>query len=163
MDQDKLLAILKEFDASSAVSLRYKEGETELALKKDGAYKVKPAAQIVMPPASAPVAQVAATNAPALAVAEISATVLTATVTDAKLITIKSPIVGTFYRQPSPDAPAYVDIGTKIQKGMALCILEAMKMMNTLESEHDGVIEEILAKTGALVEFDQPLFTVRIK
>lgn len=82
--------------------------------------------------------------------------------TDANLVTIKSPIVGSFYRSPSPDAPAYVDKGTKVSKGQPLCILEAMKMMNTLECEYDGIIEEILAGNGDLVEFDQPLFTIRV-
>lgn len=82
--------------------------------------------------------------------------------TAANLVTVKSPIVGSFYRSPSPDAPAYVDKGDKVSKGQPLCILEAMKMMNTLECEYDGTIEEILAANGDLVEFDQPLFTIRI-
>jgi acetyl-coA carboxylase, biotin carboxyl carrier protein len=82
--------------------------------------------------------------------------------TDANLVTVRSPIVGSFYRSPSPDAPAYVDKGSKVSKGQPLCILEAMKMMNTLECEYDGSIEEILAANGDLVEFDQPLFTIRI-
>ena len=81
---------------------------------------------------------------------------------DPRLVTVKSPIVGSFYRSPSPDAPAYVDKGSKVSKGQPLCILEAMKMMNTLECEYDGSIEEILAANGDLVEFDQPLFTIRI-
>ena len=81
---------------------------------------------------------------------------------NANLVTVKSPIVGSFYRSPSPDAPAYVDKGSKVSKGQPLCILEAMKMMNTLECEYDGTIEEILAVNGDLVEFDQPLFLIRI-
>ena len=81
---------------------------------------------------------------------------------DPRLVTVKSPIVGSFYRSPSPDAPAYVDKGAKVSKGQPLCILEAMKMMNTLECEYDGTVEEILAANGDLVEFDQPLFIIRI-
>ena len=81
---------------------------------------------------------------------------------NANLVTVKSPIVGSFYRSPSPDAPAYVDKGSKVSKGQPLCILEAMKMMNTLECEYDGIIEEILAANGDLVEFDQPLFVIRV-
>ena len=81
---------------------------------------------------------------------------------DARLVTVKSPSVGSFYRSPSPDAPAYVEKGSKVSKGQPLCILEAMKMMNTLECEYDGTIEEILAANGDLVEFDQPLFTIRV-
>ena len=81
---------------------------------------------------------------------------------DPHLVTVKSPIVGSFYRSPSPDAPAYVDTGSKVSQGQPLCILEAMKMMNTLECEYDGTVEEILAANGDLVEFDQPLFIIRI-
>ena len=75
--------------------------------------------------------------------------------------TIKSPIVGTFYRSPSPDSPAYVEKGKKVKKGDAICILEAMKMMNTLEAEFDCVIEDILVQNGELVEFDQDLFRIK--
>lgn len=104
-------------------------------------------------------------SAAGLAPAEVnaaSAAVAVTPGTDANLVTVKSPIVGSFYRSPSPDAPAYVDKGDKVSKGQPLCILEAMKMMNTLECEYDGIIEEILAANGDLVEFDQPLFTIRI-
>ena len=67
----------------------------------------------------------------------------------------------TFYRAPSPDAPVYVEEGKSVKKGDPLCILEAMKMMNTLESEFDCTVEKILVQNGDLVEFDQPLFLVR--
>ena len=80
--------------------------------------------------------------------------------TEEKLF-IKSPIVGTFYRAPSPDSPAYAEKGKTIKKGQALCILEAMKMMNTLEAEYDCIIEDILASNGDLIEFDQNIFQVR--
>ena len=74
---------------------------------------------------------------------------------------IKSPIVGTFYRAPSPDAPVYCEVGKSIKKGQPICMLEAMKMMNTLEAEFDCVIEEILVANGELVEFNQPIFKVK--
>lgn len=82
---------------------------------------------------------------------------------DKNLVFIKSPIVGTFYRSPSPDSPPYVEKGTAVKKGQPLCVLEAMKMMNTLECEYDGVIEDILASNGDLVEFDQNIFAIRVK
>lgn len=82
---------------------------------------------------------------------------------DKNLVFIKSPIVGTFYRAPSPDSPPYVEKGTAVKKGQPLCVLEAMKMMNTLECEYDGVIEDILASNGDLVEFDQNIFAIRVK
>lgn len=75
---------------------------------------------------------------------------------------IKSPIVGTFYRAPSPDANVYVEIGQSVKKGQTLCIIEAMKIMNELESEEECKILEILVDRGQLVEFEQPLFKVEI-
>lgn len=74
---------------------------------------------------------------------------------------VKSPLIGTFYRAPSPDAPSYVEVGSTVKKGQPLCILEAMKMLNTLEAEFDGVVEQILAENGDLVEFDQPIFIIK--
>jgi acetyl-CoA carboxylase biotin carboxyl carrier protein len=74
---------------------------------------------------------------------------------------IKSPIIGTFYRATSPDAPPFADPGKKIKKGQKLCIIEAMKMMNALESEFDCEIVRILVNNGDMVEFDQPLFEVK--
>ena len=82
---------------------------------------------------------------------------------DKNQVFIKSPIVGTFYRSPSPDSPPYVEKGAAVKKGQPLCVLEAMKMMNTLECEYDGVIEDILASNGDLVEFDQNIFVIRVK
>ncbi len=75
---------------------------------------------------------------------------------------IKSPIVGTFYRAPSPDAKAFIEEGEIVEKGKTLCILEAMKMMNELESDSHCKIVEVLVNSGDLVEFDQPLFKVEV-
>ena len=75
---------------------------------------------------------------------------------------IKTPIVGTFYRAPSPDSEPFVDIGSQIKKGDTLCIVEAMKSMNEIESEVDGVVKEILAENGKMVEYDQTLFKVKV-
>jgi acetyl-CoA carboxylase biotin carboxyl carrier protein len=71
---------------------------------------------------------------------------------------ISSPFVGTFYRAPSPDAPSFVDTGAKVRKGQVVCIVEAMKLMNEIEAEADGKIEEILVKNGEHVEYGQHLF-----
>lgn len=73
---------------------------------------------------------------------------------------IRSPFVGTFYRAPSPGADHFVDIGKRVRKGDTLCIIEAMKLMNEIEAEFDGVIKEILVDNEQPVEFDQPLFVV---
>ena len=73
---------------------------------------------------------------------------------------IKSPMVGTFFRSPSPDADSYVEVGTTVRKGQVLCIIEAMKLMNEIESEQDGKIVEILVENAQPVEYNQPLFRI---
>lgn len=79
---------------------------------------------------------------------------------DSKFITIKSPIIGTFYRKPSPDKDTFVEVGTTIKKGDVLCVIEAMKLFNDIESEVSGKIVKILVEDSSPVEFDQPLFLV---
>ncbi|MCX6119509.1 MAG: acetyl-CoA carboxylase biotin carboxyl carrier protein [Proteobacteria bacterium] len=73
---------------------------------------------------------------------------------------VKSPFVGTFYRQPSPGADSFCEVGSKVKKGQTLCIVEAMKLMNEIESDRDGVVREILVENGQPVEFDQALFVI---
>ena len=79
---------------------------------------------------------------------------------DTKYITIKSPIIGTFYRKPGPDKPSFVEVGSEIGKGDVLCVIEAMKLFNDIESEVSGKIVKILVDDSSPVEFDQPLFLV---
>ena len=76
------------------------------------------------------------------------------------LITIKSPIIGTFYRKPSPDKPNFIEIGDLISEGSVLCVVEAMKLFNEIESEYSGKIVKILVDDSSPVEFDQPLFVI---
>jgi acetyl-CoA carboxylase biotin carboxyl carrier protein len=105
-----------------------------------------------MPAAVAPVA-IAQQIAPAVVVEEIK-------VEKSNLITIKSPIIGTFYRKPSPDKPMFTEVGATISKGDVLCVIEAMKLFNEIESEISGKIVKILVDDMSPVEFDQPLFLV---
>jgi acetyl-CoA carboxylase biotin carboxyl carrier protein len=79
---------------------------------------------------------------------------------DSKYVTIKSPIIGTFYRKPSPDKPNFVEVGDTISEGSVLCVIEAMKLFNDIESEVSGKIVKILVDDSSPVEFDQPLFLV---
>jgi acetyl-CoA carboxylase biotin carboxyl carrier protein len=72
-----------------------------------------------------------------------------------------SPMVGTFYTQPSPDKPPFVKVGDKVKKGQTLCIIEAMKLMNEIECEHDGEVIKILTQNEAMVEYGQPLFLIK--
>ena len=80
-----------------------------------------------------------------------------------KYTTIKSPIIGTFYRKPSPEKDVFVDVGSQIKKGDTLCVIEAMKLFNEIESDVDGKIVKILVDDSSPVEFDQPLFLVDTK
>lgn len=73
---------------------------------------------------------------------------------------VKSPMVGTFYTKPSPDSMPYVEVGTKVKKGTVLCIIEAMKLMNEIESEFDGEVVEVLVKDGESVDYGKPLFRI---
>jgi len=76
---------------------------------------------------------------------------------------VKSPIVGTFYRAPAPGAKPFVEVGSRVKKGDILCIIEAMKIMNEIKSDVDGVVEEILVENGQPVEYGQPLFKIRLE
>ena len=164
MEDKFILELLQAFDSSSAVSLKLQKGDCSISLKKENAFEKK---------VIAPVTQVAQGNPTVSQISQSSVTLpVENAVTQASSVSsntqseesanvIKSPIVGTFYRAPSPDAPVYCEVGKSIKKGQPLCILEAMKMMNTLEAEYDCVIEEILVANGELVEFDQPIFKVK--
>ncbi|HAB28003.1 MAG TPA: acetyl-CoA carboxylase, biotin carboxyl carrier protein, partial [Xanthomarina gelatinilytica] len=98
--------------------------------------------------------------APAAQPAAAETTTATTTAEDSKYITIKSPIIGTLYRKPSPDKPVFVEVGQTIKEGDVLCIIEAMKLFNEIESEVSGKIVKVLVDDSSPVEFDQPLFLV---
>ncbi|MBN9283473.1 MULTISPECIES: acetyl-CoA carboxylase biotin carboxyl carrier protein [Flavobacterium] len=105
------------------------------------------APQVAVPQAVAPATPVAVTEAPAAD-------------ENAKYITIKSPIIGTLYRKPSPDKAPFVEVGSTINKGDVVCVIEAMKLFNEIESEISGKIVKVLVDDASPVEFDQPLFLV---
>jgi acetyl-CoA carboxylase biotin carboxyl carrier protein len=108
---------------------------------------------VMAPPVAAPPAQAAAPAAPA---AEAPA----AETDESKFTVIKSPIIGTFYRKPAPDKPNFVEVGSQVNTGDTLCVIEAMKLFNDIESEVSGKIVKILVEDSSPVEFDQPLFLV---
>ncbi|MCI2229252.1 acetyl-CoA carboxylase biotin carboxyl carrier protein [Polaribacter sp. MSW13] len=104
-------------------------------------------------------------NMPQMAAAPIAAQPIAAPVVekvdeDAKYITVKSPIIGTFYRKPAPDKPSFVEVGSDIKVGDTVCVIEAMKLFNEIESEVSGKIVKVLVDDSSPVEFDQPLFLV---
>lgn len=85
----------------------------------------------------------------------------TSLIDDESIFVVKSPIVGTFFKAPGPDSPPFVDIGDMVEKGQTLCIIEAMKIMNEIECEHEGQIMEIFIEDEGIVEFGQPLMLIR--
>jgi len=105
--------------------------------------------------------KVSVTNLKKEGIEDLSTTAEVTTEGETDLQTIKSPMVGTFYRAPSPDAPPYIEVGDRIKKGDVVCIIEAMKIMNEIESDIRGEIAEVLVSNEDPVEYNQPLFTVR--
>ena len=97
---------------------------------------------------------------PGMAPAPVEGTAPAAPVAEAKGHTLKSPMVGTFYRAPSPGAPSFVEVGQGVSKGQTLCIIEAMKLLNEIESDMAGTIKAILVENGQPVEYGQPLFLI---
>jgi len=134
---------------------------TELELEfEDGKVRLAKRAEIVsysVPQMAMPVTQAA----PAPSAAPHSGSAAPAAAEDPGLHVITSPMVGTFYRAPAPDAPPFVDVGSQVGPKTVVCIIEAMKLMNEIEAEVSGEIVEILAENGQLVEYGQPLFKVR--
>ena len=149
--------LIRAFDESSVDSLEIERGGTRVRLAKTPPVTVSAA---VAQPAPAPAyAQPQQLQASAPAAADTPAPAKAAAAED--LIEITSPMVGTFYRAPAPDAPSYVEEGTKVSVGDTLCIIEAMKLMNELECEVKGSIVEICVENAQPVEFGQVLFLVR--
>ena len=109
--------------------------------------------------AAAPVAQVAAPVAQAAA-PQTPAAVAPVTSNDAKYVTVKSPMIGTFYRSSGPDKPPFVNVGDKIEKGKVICIIEAMKLFNEIEAEISGTVVKVLATDASPVEYDQALLLI---
>ena len=146
----ELIEILKDTDISE---LEIERSGVKVRLRKGGDVTFHPAMPRMEYPPAALVAP---------AILETPAPVAEKPVESAKASQIKvtSPIVGTFYRSSSPDKPAYVEIGDAVKKGQVLCIIEAMKLMNEIESESAGKIAQILIESGQPVEYGQPLFVI---
>lgn len=162
MTEQFILDLIESFDKSTLASIDINQGGDTISLKRmDGGVVVSNVAPVVAQPVVTVANPVVASTPVATETVSQVVEAASPAKEDANLADIKSPIVGTFYRAPSPDAPSYVEVGSSVKKGQPLCILEAMKLMNTLEAECDGIIEEILVQNGDLVEFDQPIFKIR--
>ena len=143
------------------IELVEEAGITELEVsEEEGTVRISRAAPAVAPvqysvPAAAPVAAAPAASAPVAAAPAASAAAA-----EVSGHQVRSPMVGTFYRSPSPEAKAFVEVGQSVKVGDALCIVEAMKMMNRIEADKAGVVKAILVEDGEAVEFDQPLIVI---
>ncbi len=115
---------------------------------------------VVQSPVAVPVHSVPVSEAAEKKAAEKKKEAASAAADESKYITIKSPMIGTFYRSSAPDKPPFVGAGTEIKKGQTLCIIEAMKLFNEIESDHEGKIIKILVEDASPVEYDQPLFLI---
>ena len=148
MDLQFLEGLIKALDESSLDSIEIERGGTRIRLSKSA----PPATQTIgAPPASAAPVPVAATAAAPEAAAPVPTN---------KYVDVKSPMVGTFYRSPAPDAPSYVERGSRVSPGDTLCIIEAMKLMNEMEAEVGGTIVEICVDNAVPVEWGQVLFRI---
>ena len=156
MDLRKLKTLIDLVSESGVAELEITEGDDRVKIvNRVGAAPVAAAAPAVI--ATPVVASAAPAAAPAPAVAAEPAA---APVAAEDTRTINSPRVGTFYRAPSPGAKPFADVGQKVKAGDTVCIIEAMKLLNEIETEYDGVIKEILVENGQPVEFGQPLFVI---
>ena len=153
MDLRKLRKLIDLFEESNIGELEITEGEERVRIARNG-----PAGQAMMyapAPAGMAMAPVAATAAPATAAEPADNTPATP-----EGHIVRSPMVGTFYAAPSPDAKAFVQVGQTVELGETLCIIEAMKLLNEIECDQAGVIKAILVENGQPVEYGEPLFVI---
>jgi len=156
MDLKEIQNLIKFVSNSGVAEVKLETGDVKITIRTtlegntpDITYVQQAPMQQAMAPAPIAAAPVAAAPAAPAAADDNS-----------KYITIKSPMIGTFYRKPSPDKPVFVEVGGTIQKGDVLCVVEAMKLFNEIEAEITGKIVKILVDDMSPVEFDQPLFLV---
>ncbi|QEY23648.1 acetyl-CoA carboxylase biotin carboxyl carrier protein [Neisseria animalis] len=150
MDLRKLKKLIDLVEESGIAEIEVTEGEEKVRITRATAQTVYTApapAVAASAPAAAPAAAAAAPEAAAPAVRDLSKAQ-------------KSPMVGTFYRAPSPSSPVFVEVGQTVKAGDTLCIIEAMKLMNEIEAETSGVVKEILVENGQPVEYGEPLFII---
>jgi acetyl-CoA carboxylase biotin carboxyl carrier protein len=154
MDIRKVKKLIELLEESNIGEIEIKEGEESVRISRHGNQPAAPMAYAAPAPA-APAPDTA--PAPAPAAASEPAVPAAAPATDNAVL---SPMVGTFYRAPSPDAASFVEVGQTVRVGDVLCIVEAMKMMNQIEADRAGTVTAIHAENGEAVEFDQPLISI---
>lgn len=159
MDIKQIQELIKFVSRSGVNEVAIEQENFKITIKTNQA-PVYVNAAIPAPVAASPAPVAAAPAAPSV---EIKATAAAETEDTSKYITVKSPMIGTFYRSSSPDKPSFVNVGDEISAGKVVCIIEAMKLFNEIESEVSGRIVKILVDNASPVEYDQPLFLVEPK
>tara|TARA_R110002020_G_scaffold223121_1_gene432153 strand:- start:350 stop:844 length:495 start_codon:yes stop_codon:yes gene_type:complete len=161
MDLKEIQNLIKFVAKSGASEVKLEMDDIKITIKT-GSDEGKGETTILQQiPMGAPMAQPAAPVQPAPTPAPASTEAPKAKEEDnSKYITVKSPIIGTLYRKPAPDKPAFVEVGDTIKEGDVLCVIEAMKLFNEIESEVSGTIVKVLVDDASPIEFDQPLFLV---
>lgn len=162
MDLKEIKKILDMIAESDVNQVTIEEGDFKIKVKKTPDVTQSSAPVQYQIPAGSPQAQPAQTPPAQTQSSESSEAAATEPNAEEKPDgkVVKSPIVGTFYRSPSPDADPFVSVGDTVEKGQTLCIVEAMKIMNEIESEYSGEIKKILVEDAEAVEFEQPLFII---
>lgn len=156
MDLKEIQNLIKFVSNSGVAEVKLETGDIKITIRTTLEGNTPDITYVQQAPIQQALPQVA--SAPQAApIAPIAAPVADET---SKYITVKSPIIGTFYRKPSPDKPVFVEVGASVSKGDVLCVIEAMKLFNEIESEISGKIIKILVDDMSPVEFDQPLFLV---
>jgi acetyl-CoA carboxylase biotin carboxyl carrier protein len=161
MDIKEIQSLIKFVAKSGASEVKLETDDIKITIKtgsSGGGVETTYVQQIPM--TSTPVVPAAPVVSTQSTAPQEDVTTETETTDDSKYITIKSPIIGTFYRKPSPDKPPFVEVGNNISKGDVLCVIEAMKLFNDIESEVSGKIIKVLVEDSSPVEFDQPLFLI---
>jgi acetyl-CoA carboxylase biotin carboxyl carrier protein len=160
MDLRDIQNLIKFVAKSGATEVKLEMEDVKITIKTTLGHDGEPTAYVQNMPFPAAMSQMAMPQPmmPAQAPAQTSAPA--SAEDNSKYITVKSPIIGTFYRKPSPDKPVFVEVGSSVNKGDVLCVIEAMKLFNEIESEFSGKIVKVLVDDASPVEFDQPLFLI---
>ena len=156
MDLKDIKAIIDLMRKNSLSEFELERQDFKIKLKRGGAGAVLPVEEPVAMPYAAPVMAPPPGTLPAPPAATTAATAASPS-----LLEIKSPMIGTFYRAPSPESPNYVEVGTEVTPETVVCLIEAMKVMNEIKAEAKGVVTHILVENAKPVEFGQPLFRIR--
>lgn len=161
MEIREIEILLQAFNATNLTKMAYAKEGFSLVLERQADKPAAAEAHIMNQPAAAPAPVFTSPSAHASAPAEAAAPAIPAAPAASPADLIKAPLVGVFYNAPAPDAAPFVSIGQSIKKGQTLCIIEAMKVMNEIQAEWDGIVDQILVEPEDIVEYGQPLFVIR--